>query len=430
MRKKSALIVILLSCLAVSIFGSTIIKNGEKLSIELEAVSLPMVMNMIAQQYGLNLVLAGNVKGDVTVRLENVEIGTALDAILFPNGYNYYIKDDVIIVKPIDFDAIGELESEIITLRYIDPVTVQKVLESIKSAKGSIVILDKITADNSGSTGSSFKANKIIISDFPAVISKMMDLIKKMDIAEQVISIEVKIIESQLDSQTKLGVTWPTAITSTFGNTTSSETDATTTSTSTDNVAGSWNPNNGNWTWGTLSVAQVSAVLNLLEKDGNSKLISNPHVTTLENHEAVIKIETVIPIPTVNRFTEGAATQDILTFYDEEIGISVVVTPRINENGRITMDIIPKIEDIIGYTGNADSQKPITISRSVQTTITVGDGETAALGGLLKEDVITNTQKVPLLGSIPLLGKLLFTSKSQEKSTTDLIILITPKIIY
>ena len=185
----------------------------------------------------------------------------------------------------------------------------------------------------------------------------------------------------------------------------------------------------GQWVWGTLSVGELNAVLDLLEQNNNSKLLSDPRITTLENNEAEIKIQIVIPIPTVNRFTEAASTTDILTFYDEEIGISLKVTPRINEAGKITMDVQPIVEDIIGYAGPPDNQKPITTERSIRTRITVTDGETAALGGLLKESEIQIERKVPLLGSIPFLGKLLFTNKSKEKSTTDLLILITPHIM-
>ena len=87
------------------------------------------------------------------------------------------------------------------------------------------------------------------------------------------------------------------------------------------------------------------------------------------------------------------------------------------------------MEDIIGYAGPQDNQKPITASRSIRTRITVDDGETAVLGGLLKEDEIKTVRKVPLLGYIPLLGRLLFTNTSTEKTTTDLLILITPKIM-
>ncbi len=410
--------------------SAALLDNPEKLSMELESVSLPMVLNMIAQQYSLNLVVSGDVTGEVSLRLENVDVETALEAILYPNGYNFYLKEDVIVVKPIEFDAVGELVAEVVTLKYVEPVTAKSALESIKSPKGRIVVLHKVPEELGAVSDESYTPNRIAITDYPSVITKMLELIGAMDKPERMISIEVKIIETNVDAQTQLGLSWPTTVKTHLGLGTVSQTNNNDNTTLTmDNLALARDLNAGEWTWGTLSVEQLTAVLSLLQEEGNSKLVSDPHVTTLENHEAVIKIETVIPIPTVSRFTEGAATQDIQTFYDEEVGISLVVTPRINEDGKITMDVLPKVEDIIGYTGSVEAQKPITISRSIQARITVDDGKTAALGGLLKEDVRKTERKVPLLGSIPLLGKLLFTSTSEEKTTTDLIILITPRIM-
>jgi len=96
-------------------------------------------------------------------------------------------------------------------------------------------------------------------------------------------------------------------------------------------------------------VSQMEATMNFLMTKGNSRLLSDPRISTVENNEAEISIATVIPIQTINRFTEGAATQDIVTFQDLNVGISLKVTPRINEAGRITLDVEPTVEDIIGY---------------------------------------------------------------------------------
>jgi type II secretory pathway component GspD/PulD (secretin) len=190
-----------------------------------------------------------------------------------------------------------------------------------------------------------------------------------------------------------------------------------------------YDPQNGNWTWGKLSVGEVNWILNTLEKDGNSRLVSDPRITTLENHEAIFKFETIIPIQTVNRFTEGAATSDIVTFEDKAVGISLRVVPRINEAGTITMEVQPQVEDIIRMVGPEGNQKPVTASRSIHTWVTVGDGESVALGGLLKESEVESVQRVPLLGHIPLLGTWLFSSKHKQKTSTDLLILITPHIL-
>ncbi|MCK4574026.1 MAG: secretin and TonB N-terminal domain-containing protein [candidate division Zixibacteria bacterium] len=438
MNKKRVLSIILMLALMIASTASGSVFDGtEKLSLELEAVPLPTVLSMIAQQNGLNLVLSGEVEGKVTLRLDNVDLETALNAILQPNGYNFYLNNDVIIVKPIENNAFGELTSEVVTLNYLDPRTASNALESLRSNKGRLVILDKLAEDGTGGratggagTATAYAPNRIMLTDYPSVVEQMLTLIKEMDKPERLISIQVKIIETTLENDSKLGVLWPAEINGSLGaGTSSSESSDGTGSADLENVAAAWDPNNGNFFWGALSIAQVNGVLNMLEQNDNSKLISDPHITTLENHEAIIKIETVMPIPTVTRFTEGAATQDIQTFYDEEIGISLVVTPRINGDGKITLNVEPKVEDIIGFSGTQESQKPITTSRSIRTRITVADGQTAALGGLLKENVIESEQKVPLLGSIPLLGKWLFTSKSSEKTTSDLIILITPHIL-
>jgi len=394
------------------------IPEGRKLSLALEDVPITSALDMIATQNGLNLVVAGEVSGEVTLRLENVDVATALDAILAANGYNYFVKDNVIVVKPVTSDAAGELESRVVTLKYVNPVTAEKAVASVKSARGSVTILDR--GSENVPSGGKYQANRIVVTDYPALVDRLVSVIEEIDIAERSIMIEARIIETTIDARTNIGLSWPTALTARLSddNATSAITDATDRSS-----AGVYDPQSGDWTWSKLSVGEVNWILNLLERDGNSRLVSDPRITTLENHEAVFKFETIIPIQTINRFTEGAATSDIVTFEDEEVGISLRVLPRINEGSTITMDVEPRVEDIIGYTGPSGNQKPITASRSISARITVDDGETVALGGLLKENEIENVQRVPLLGSW------LFSSKSTEKNSTDLLILITPHIL-
>jgi type IV pilus assembly protein PilQ len=405
------------------------LQSQQNLTLELESVPLVDVLYMIAQQNGLNLVVSGEVTGDVSVRLTDVDIATALDAILTSNGYNYFLRGSVIVVKSQAQTASGELQSRMITLRYAAPAMIQKALKARLSEKGQIVVLDS-EGESGVATGAVYKANRILITDYPSVLPELVELVLELDKPERVVMIQARIIETKVDDQSKLGILWPSAISGKLAGADDGVSTSSTGGGSTSNTASSaWDPNSGSWSWGKLSTDQLSFVLDFLEKDGNSKLISDPRVSTLENHEAIIQVQTVIPIQTINRFTEGAATSDIVTFQDEEVGISLRVIPRINEDGKITLEVHPQVEDIIGYAGPSDNQKPITSERSVQTTITVNEGETVALGGLLKDDEIINEQRVPLLGHIPFLGKLLFTNRSKEKSTSDLIILITPTIL-
>jgi type IV pilus assembly protein PilQ len=404
--------------------------SERRLTLQLEGVPLVDALGMIAEQNGLNLVVSGEVTGDVTIRLDDVDIATALDAILTAGGYNYFLRDSVIIVKPLGLDVSGELESRTIRLKYVDPVTAKKALESRISDKGKVIVLDKML--ESGANGGPYQPNRIVITDRASNLNRLVELVQEIDVPERLIQIEAKIIETKLDDISKLGFIWPSQLSASMtgaDNGTGSDGSSDILSTLSNRNAGVYDPNNGSWTWGKLSVDEANLILDFLMTSGNSKLISDPRITTVENHEAEIKIETVIPIQTINRFSEGAVIQDIVSFQDEAVGISLRVTPRINEADKLTLEVSPTVEDIIGFTGPADNQRPITIERSVLTRISVNDGETVALGGLFKEDEIKSEQKVPILGHIPLLGKLLFTHHSKQKTTTDLIILITPKIL-
>jgi type IV pilus assembly protein PilQ len=425
-------LICLLSCLMVlagTIGSANPLGTGQKISLALESVPLAKVLRMIADQNGLNLVMSDKVTGTVSVRLDNVDLRTALDAILTSNGLSYSIRDNIIVVKPQESTDAGELASQPVLLKYLDPITAKKALDSRKSQKGQVLILDNTSGDQANP--SAFHPNRILITDYPFVVDELVRLVEAMDVPERVILIEAKIVETTVDDKSTLGFVWPTGMSAKMSGvsdgTTTSGTSITTTTTNT--AAGAYQPQTGEWTWGTLSVAQMEATMNFLMTNGNSRLLSDPRISTVENNEAEISIATVIPIQTINRFTEGAATQDIVTFQDVNVGISLKVTPRINEAGRITLDVEPTVEDIIGYSGFSGNQKPITSSRSIKTRITVNDGETAVLGGLMKETEITNVQRVPLLGHIPLLGSALFTNRSKEKSTTDLIIFITPHIL-
>jgi type II secretory pathway component GspD/PulD (secretin) len=168
--------------------------------------------------------------------------------------------------------------------------------------------------------------------------------------------------------------------------------------------------------------------LNFLKHRSNSKLLSNPRLTTVENEPATISVQTTFPIQTINRLSEGAVVQDIVTFQDKDIGLSLKVTPRINDDSSVTLHVNTVVEEIIDMVGPTNNQRPETSQRSATTTVVVGNNQTIALGGLLKENRIETEDKVFFLGSIPILGKL-FSNKRTQTQTTDLMILITPKIM-
>ncbi|MEE9442910.1 MAG: secretin and TonB N-terminal domain-containing protein [candidate division Zixibacteria bacterium] len=396
-----------------------------RVSLNFDETPINTVLKMLAVQNDLNLVVSSDIKENISIHINNVGLNTALDAILLPNGLNYYFSEDVIIVKKADKQVAGEHIAKTYKLKFISAEAAAAAIEPLKSGQGKIIPIAPPPKEDAPEA--KIEAYELVVFDTPENHQIIGVLLDQIDIRRRQITIEAKIIETNLTDDEKLGINWPKSISASIngvaapGQQSSSLSDNTT-------EAAMMPLETGNWQLGHLSVHQMDIVIDFLRQRNNSKLLSNPRVTTLDNEPAKINIETVIPIQTINRFSEGAVIQDIVTFQDEKIGISLEVTPRINNDSTITMRVHPIVEEIIGYTGPAENQKPITSRRSITTTVTVKNNETIALGGLLKESQIENQSKIFLLSEIPFLGSL-FTHNTKEIKTTDLLILLTPRII-
>lgn len=397
--------------------------SREKVSLQVEAVPMATVLDMLARQFDLNIVMSGQVEGEITLRLDEVDLRSALNAILVANEYNYYLTDNIVIVKPLAMDTPGETVVRTFQLQYISPAAVAGAIEALLSAKGKI----KIIEDPAGGAfpGNRPQATSLIVVDLPEVVALVTEFIEQVDVRQRQISIEVRMIEVSVDGEKNYGFKWPTKLGARLhgaGSEGEGEDDMIS------GASGEIDLPDGRWEWGKLSLDEVDVMLEFLEKQGNSKLISDPRISALNNHTAEIKVATVVPIQTINRFSEGGAVQDIVTFQDEEVGITLRVTPQIVDGDNILLDVHPTVAEIVGYSGTADNQKPITSERSVKTKITVRDTESAVLGGLLKENKIETSEGIFFLSSIPILGNL-FKHRSIQTETTDLLILITPTII-
>ena len=396
-----------------------------KVSLTFDKTPIVSVLRMLATQNSLNLVISSTVEGDVSIRLENVSLRAALDAILLPNGFNYYIADDIIIVKGADQKVSGELTAQAYHLRYLPSSAAETVVAPLLSPDGKVISLSPLASQ--GSNQPVPEGSNLVVVDYPSVHQTISQLLTQIDRKKRQVSVEVKFIENNLGNNEKLGINWPKSVSASINGVQLPST-STGDNSATASEAAILPLENGNWQFGYLSAHQVEIVLDFLQQRNNSKLLSNPRLTTLDNETAAIDAITIVPIQTINRFSEGAVIQDIVTFQDKEIGISLRVTPRINDDSTITMNVNPVVEEIIGYAGPTNNQKPITSQRSITTNVTVRNGETLVMGGLLKETTIEKQDRVFFLGSLPILGGL-FTHRTNEAATTDLLILITPKIL-
>lgn len=176
-----------------------------------------------------------------------------------------------------------------------------------------------------------------------------------------------------------------------------------------------------------LADQDLGVVLRALQKAGKLDVLSRPHILTSDNHLANITVGNEVPFVTNTRFTENGDTLNTVQYQD--IGIILNVTPHINPDGLVTMDIEPEISAITGQTLPISETVDAAVfaKRSASTRVTLKDGQTIVIGGLMEDRLTETVSKVPLLGDIPLLGEV-FKRTEKTKSKTELLIFLTPHV--
>jgi general secretion pathway protein D len=184
----------------------------------------------------------------------------------------------------------------------------------------------------------------------------------------------------------------------------------------------------------TFSHLKLDAVIRVLATSSKFKVLSTPIIQTLHNQEANIVVGESRPVPvsTVSSVVGGTGTlttgQLNSNIEFKDIAIELTVTPRINPNGYVTMDIQQKVNDVGGSVPFNGTEVPIITKREAKSSVAVRDGNTIVLGGMIQENKTVTETKVPLLGDIPLFGTL-FKGKSNKKSRTELIVFIKPTVL-
>ena len=399
----------------------------DKMSINLKNSDIRNVLTMIGELTGLNIVISPNIQDTITANLEDVTVRAALDAILKPNNYSYFVQDNIIIVKDLDTQLIGELESVVIRLKYINSNDLQAPLSTVLTARGTVQSFLPV-ASISGQTG---PPNMAIVSDVQENIPRILSMVKQLDKPIKNINISIKFIETQLDTSKSYGVDWTNSPILLGGSA---------------NDTVNFPISMINITVATLNATQLTSALKIMQARGRSKLLSSPQVTTLDNHQAEVEVTTTVYIEGLNSGNtnnggSGSANQTnaannftgmgfygaMNTVQEKDIGIKLQVTPRINENNIITLLVDATVEALLSA-AEISTDKPRSTKRTVQTQVSVYNGETVIVGGLIAENIIRNKKYVPILSAIPIIGYF-FKTTSVQKEQRELLMFITPTII-
>ena len=433
---------------------STARYTGEPISVNLKDVDLRDFFRLIHEISGLNVVLDPAVKGSLTIVLDEVPWDQALDIVLQNNGLDKQLNGNVLRIATkatLKSEAESQRDLQKAQAEAIDPVTVTRVLSYAKAATLKDTL--KKFLSSRGDILSDDRSNQLIIRDIPSTIPVLDNLIRQLDRKSQQVEIEARVVSASRsfaeDIGTQLGFAGQTNNgRSTFGgtpavgasgqdctantacqNTTINPPLVQTGTQPSGNGITNGLPLNTNFPAGSpttgfvFSTRSANFALDFLitaaESKGVGKLLSKPKVITQNNEKATVKQGTKIPIQTTINNTISVQFVDAV--------LKLEVTPQITAEGTIFMDVlventqidqgIPRIQGV-----------PALDTQAAETKVTVADGGTVVIGGVIVSSQRVDIFETPIIGSLPLIGNL-FRRRSVTTSSQELLFFLTPRIL-
>ncbi|MBU0881263.1 MAG: hypothetical protein KKE81_03590 [Candidatus Omnitrophica bacterium] len=460
----------------------------KKISLDIRAMDVTQFLKFLASDGNLNIITSKSVTGPLSLLINDVTIGDALEIALSMNGFAYQVKGNIItVMTAAEFKTMFGVEfydqrgMATYQLKYASPKNVATILGNIKSeigkiiyddSTGTLILIDtpakiremddiikkqeiptvvrilpldtrvyefkyarvdvvkdeiaKALTVDIGTMRSDLRTNTIVVSDLPHQLEKMDVLIRAFDRKTREVFIVAKVVEVTLSDKLQWGIDWSRII-----QMAGSMIDITLTpqvSLPLSLAAGTI----GKLTVATTSTNALSVILETLATVAETRILSNPHITVEEGKEAKIEVIEKQPYQEETTTTaSGGTTTSSKSYQWVNIGVSLSVTPRINQDGYISMLIKPEVSSISAWYGGAAQAAgavPVVKSANAQTTVTIKDGVTIIIAGLVKDNKTTSEHKIPLLGDIPWVG-LGFKKISNEIVRTETVVFITPRIV-
>jgi type IV pilus assembly protein PilQ len=419
--------------------------TGEPISVNLKDVDLKDFFRLIHEISGLNVVLDPNVKGTLTIVLDEVPWDQALDIVLQNNGLDKQLNGNVLRVATRDTlkkEAEGARDLQKAQAEAVAPVTVTRVLSYAKSSTMKDTL--KKFLSTRGDIFSDDRSNQLVIRDIPSVIPTIDNLIRQLDRKSQQVEIEARVVQASRSFSQDIGVQWGFAGSTTsgrsiFGGVPGVGVSPITTgaglpqppliATGTGASSGTGLPFNVNLGAGAPTSGfyfghrspnfAVDLYITAAEAKGVGKLLSKPKLITQNNEKATVKQGTKIPIQTTINNTISVQYIDAV--------LKLEVTPQITAEGTVFMDVLVENTQIDNGIPRV-SGIPALDTQSAETKVLVADGGTVVIGGIIVTQQQTSVTQVPFLGSVPVIGHL-FREQSVTITSSELLFFLTPRII-
>ena len=420
--------------------------TGEPISVNLKDVDLKDFFRLIHEISGLNVVLDPDVKGTLTIVLDDVPWDQALDIVLKNNQLSRQLDGNVLRIASIDTlrkEAEARRAQREAEALAVDRITVTRFM-SYAHSKDVVATIKKFLSER-GHVEADERTNAVIITDIPSVIPPIDRLLAQLDRKTQEVEIEARVVAATRSFARDIG----TQLGFGFGNNGTGIGGASAVGTSPMSVfngggvmypiIGSSAPTAGQGVQIPLfsnmaaigptsglslitasNTVRLDAVLTMAESRGLLKILSRPRVVTQNNIQAVVKQGVRIPVVTEAQLNGPPTTTYIDAF------LRLTVTPQITVENTIFLNV--DVENTTPDWSHQVGNNPTLITQQATTQVLVTDGGTVVIGGVIQTSNSLTIQQVPLLGSIPWLGNL-FKRQAVSSSNQELIFFITPRIV-
>ncbi|MDK2970360.1 MAG: type pilus assembly protein PilQ [Candidatus Sumerlaeota bacterium] len=383
--------------------------------IDFKDADLQNIIRSIAAKLKLNIIMTpGQVRGSVTVSLNNVRLGDALDALLKSNDLAYKIEQGGILRIVPRSEVRGsekELETRAIAINWLDAGDVSAVIDPFLSADGTAEF--------------SIQSNILIVQDVPENLGQIQELVYRLDVPEKQVRMEARLIDISESARRQLGFRWDITSQNTIAtqNAVGGTAPESTASIGISNIQNAALDATINEDIGIFGENfDVAARIQALEERNEAVTLATPTILSLNNIPASIEIKRQIPY----RDAVNTDTGSVATVKFSDVGTRVDVTPRITNNGHVTMVLETEQKILVG--NDEATGVPIVDERFTSTSVTVKDDQTVVLGGLRQFEALSSEQGTPWLLRAPILGWL-FKGSSNRQQKLDLFLFITPHIL-
>jgi type II secretory pathway component GspD/PulD (secretin) len=391
-----ALLILLAGLMSASVNAQT---DESLISMTMRDTELAEVMEMLSRAERINILLSGDVGGEVSFSIYDLPLSEAIRSIATAAGYAVERRNGTYFIvnrdEAGDYAASDLTEIRTFPIHYAEPSQLQAMLSPYLSEYGQLTVLAE--------------SRILMVEDTPEFIDRIEALIRSVDRQPMQILIEARILEVTLNSEDSYGIDWANFF----------ETGDGTGEFGTQGLEGV-GASRSKGLFFEIARSDITVKLSALEQDGRIRTLSSPKLLALEHEEASVIVgdrRGYSVTTTINQ-----VTTESIEFL--ESGVILRVTPHVDSEGRIMMDIHPEVS-----TGVVDANGiPSQATTEVTTRLLVGSGETIFVGGLIKQTQTENRNGVPFLGRIPGLG-LLFSSREVTSLNTETIVVITPRVV-